>query len=247
MKNWKWVVLDIDGVLIDVSDSYDLAVKRTAKTLLSKQGVDGELDLETIRSFRKRGKFGDDYKVTEGLILAKLSSNFDELIAKFPRGGDLDWVKNQTGVEIDKEDLRTRFDQFYLGDHSSTKSGERDGLWKREKAMVDPSLLDEINEEFSLGYVTGRNRKEVKLAEKILNYEIRNVVTREEFQKPDPRALETLVGEENGVYIGDTYNDKLLVENYNEEGPDFSFIQVDENNRINSFLTDILARVSYSG
>lgn len=241
MKSWKWVVLDVDGVLIEVSASYDLAVKRTAELLLSKRGVDGELDVETIRSFRKKGKFGDDYRVTAGLVLAKLSQNFDRLISEFPRGGDLNWVENHAGVKIDKEELRTRFDQFYLGGNSSTETQKTDGLWKREEALVDPSLLDEIKGEFNLGYITGRNRKEVELAEKVLNYEVRNVVTREEFQKPDPRALETLVGEENGVYIGDTYNDELLVENYNEEGREFSFIQVDENNRVNSVLTEILA------
>lgn len=234
-------MLDIDGVLIDVSNSYDLAVKRTAKTLLSKRGVDGELDLETIRGFRKRGKFGDDYKVTEGLVLAMLSSNFDELMAEFPRGGDLNWVKNRAGVEIDRGDLRTRFDKCYLEGSSSIGSGQGDGLWKREEAMVDPSLLDEIKDRFSLGYITGRNRKEVELAEKILNYEIRNVVTREEFQKPDSQALTALVGKENGVYIGDTHNDRLLIKNYNEEGGEFSFILVNEDRPASDILTGILA------
>lgn len=241
MKNWNWVVLDIDGVLIDVRNSYDLAVKRTAKTLLSKKGVNGELDLETIRSFRKRGKFGDDYGVTEGLVLARLSPNFDELMAEFPRGGDLDWVKNRAGLEVNKEKLRARFDRFYLGGGSSTGSGKRNGLWQQEEPLVDPSLLDEINEEFSLGYITGRNRKEVELAKKILNYEIRNAVTREEFQKPDPRALTDLVDEENGVYIGDTHNDRLLVKNFNEEGGKFSFILVDEDRPASDILTGILS------
>lgn len=241
VKNWKWVVLDIDGVLIDVSNSYDLAVKRTAKALLSERGPDGELDLETIRSFRKRGKFGDDYRVTEGLVLAKLSSNFDELIAKFPRGGDLGWVKNRVGAEIDKKKLRTRFDQFYLEGGSSTGSGKRDCLWRQERALVDPPLLDQINDRFSLGYITGRNRKEVELAKKILSYEIRNVVTREEFTKPNPRALRSLVGKDNGVYIGDTHNDRLLVKNYNEEGGEFSFILVDENRPASNILTGILS------
>ncbi|MBS3814768.1 hydrolase [Candidatus Bipolaricaulota bacterium] len=241
MKNWKWVVLDIDGVLIDVSNSYDLAVKRTAKSLLSELCADGELDLGTIRGFRKRGKFGDDYRVTEGLVLAKLSSNFDELIAKFPRGGDLNWVKNRAGVEINKEKLRARFDQLYLEGGSSSGSGKIDGLWQQEKALVDPLLLDQINEKFSLGYITGRNRKEVELAEKILGYEIRNVVTREEFTKPNPQALKSLVGKENGVYIGDTHNDRLLVKNYNEEGGEFSFILVDENRPASNILSGILS------
>ncbi|MBS3825907.1 HAD family hydrolase, partial [Candidatus Bipolaricaulota bacterium] len=115
-----------------------------------------------------------------------------------------------------------------------------DGLWQQERALVDPPLLDRINDRFSLGYITGRNRKEVELAEKILGYEIRNVVTRKEFTKPNPQALRSLVGKENGVYIGDTHNDRLLVKNYNEGGGKFSFILVDEKRPASNILTDIL-------
>ncbi len=240
VENWEWVVLDLDGVLIDPSDSYDRAVKRTGELLLTKMGTEDTLELDTIRSFRKIGRFGDDYKVTEGLVLAKLTGDFESFIDDFPKGEDLNWIRKQVGERIGRSKVKTRFDRFYFGSDASNGEPKRDGLWRREEPLIDTVLLDEIEENFSFGYITGRSREEIELAEEILDYEIRNVVTRDEYQKPDPRALSSLVNGESGVYIGDTYNDKLLVENYNEEGNQFSFILIDENRQTDKVLDRIL-------
>lgn len=240
VEGWKWIVLDIDGVLIDPSNSYDRAVKRTGELLLSEMGTNDTLELDTIRSFRKIGRFGDDYKVTEGLVLAKLTGEFETFIADFPRGEDLNWIRERVGETLGRGRVKTKFDRFYFGSNTSTGKPESDGLWRREEPLVDTGLLDEIEENFSFGYITGRSREEIALAEEILDYELRNVVTRDEYQKPDPRALSSLVGNERGVYIGDTYNDKLLVENFNNEGNEFSFILIDENRRTEEVLETIL-------
>lgn len=238
MKNPKWIVLDVDGVLIGVEESYDRAVKKTSEKLLAKLGEGGSVSRETIRDFRKKGRFGDDYMVTEGLVLAGLKGDLKKLVEEFPRGEELEWMRNRTGKRIGEENVRPIFDRLYLG---SDDSPSEDGLWQREKPLVDTSLLEEIAREFKLGYVTGRSQEELELAYRVLNYKLSNTVTREAFRKPDPRALTQLVGEENGVYVGDTHNDRLLVENYNEstEGC-FEFIGIDSNNSINRVLRSFL-------
>ena len=234
MGDLTWVVLDIDGVLIDPSDSYDRAVKLTGELLLSEIDQDGAFKLDTIRKFRRKGRFGDDYRVTEGLVLAQLTSDFEGFINNFPRGHDLEWIRDEVGEEIGRKKVKKHFDRFYFGEE-----GESEGLWKEEKPFVDTTLLNRIDERFKLGYITGRNRDEVELAEQVMNYELSPVVTRDQYHKPDPRALAELVGDETGVYVGDTLNDRIFVENYNENGNDFTFIMVDEDNR----PTEVLGRI----
>lgn len=238
MKDPKWIVLDVDGVLIGVEESYDRAVKKTAEKLLANLGKGGSVSLEIIRDFRKKGQFGDDYGVTEGLVLAGLKGDLKKLVEEFPRGEELEWMRNQAGKRIGEENIRPIFDRLYLGGDDSTSE---DGLWRREKPLVDTSLLDEIARQFKLGYVTGRSRKELELASQVLNHTLSNTVTREDFRKPDPRALTQLVGEQTGVYVGDTHNDRLLVENYNEntEGC-FEFIMIETDNSINRVLKNFL-------
>ncbi len=234
MRNWKWVVLDIDGVLIDVSESYDRTVKLTAEALLEELEVEASIPLRTLRSFRSRGRFGDDYQVTEALVLARIAPNPGGLRDQFPEGKGLDWIRERAGRRIDRDRIKPVFDELYLGDD------RRDGLWRREKPLVGTDLLDRIRDQFKLGFFTGRSRQEVELASRVLGYRLRNVITGDQYRKPDPRALESLVGDEPGLYLGDTFNDRLLVENFREEGGNFSFIRIDEDNSAEEVLTRIL-------
>lgn len=240
MENPEWIVLDVDGVLIGVEDSYDLAVKRTVEKLWTKLGNGGSISLETIRAFREKGQFGDDYRVTEGLALAGLNGDLKKFVEEFPRGEELDWVRNRTGKRIGVEKVRPFFDRLYLGEEDSPSE---DGLWRQEKSLVDTSLLDKVAERFKLGYITGRSRQELELASRVLNYDLSDAVTREDFRKPDPRALAHLVGASSGIYAGDTYNDRLLVENYNEETEGtFEFVMIDSDNPINRVLREFLGK-----
>ncbi|MFB6214766.1 MAG: hydrolase [Candidatus Bipolaricaulia bacterium] len=238
MENPEWIVLDVDGVLIEVEDSYDLAVKRTVEKLWTKLGKGGSISLETIRAFRRKGQFGDDYSVTEGLALAGLNEDPKKFVEEFPRGEELDWIRNRIGKRIGEEKVQPIFDRLYLGEGDSPSE---DGLWQEEEPLVDTALLDKASVQFKLGYITGRSRQELKLAARVLNHELSNAVTREDFRKPDTRALAHLVGESSGIYAGDTYNDRLLVENYNEETKgDFEFVMIDPGNPINRVLRDLL-------
>ena len=57
MKKLKWIIFDVDGVLIDVSESYDLATKFTVEYFLKELGREKVIDVEIIRKLRRKGEF----------------------------------------------------------------------------------------------------------------------------------------------------------------------------------------------
>ena len=237
MKTPNWLVLDIDGVLIDVSNSYDRAVELTVRHFLDAQGSEVNFSEKTVRELRETGRFGDDYKLTEVLVHAGLSKNHRQFIEKFPRGAGVGWARKEADSKVNKTEIVEVFDEFYLGPEPVPSPR---GLWAREEPLVDTSLLNKISERHKLGFVTGRSREELELASQILEYELKNAVTSDEYLKPDPRALSSLVGRERGVYVGDTHNDEQLVRNHNDEGGSFTFIMVTEETGINDILQRII-------
>ncbi|MBO8173797.1 MAG: hydrolase [Thermococcus sp.] len=227
MKELKWLIFDVDGVLIDVSKSYDLATKLTVEYFLKKLNKDVEINLNIIRKLRQKGAFGDDFKVSEALIIGALTEDIQQFVEDFPSGKGIEWVRSRFGIAVNPKSIEKVFNTFYLGEYYKDRIFEFDGLWKKEKSIVKRELLEKANERFKLGVVTGRSSLELELAEKILGFHFENAVTRELYVKPDPKALWHLTKGEEGIYIGDTINDSLLVENYKKAyGKDFGFLMV---------------------
>lgn len=252
----RWLVFDIDGVLIDVSKSFDKAVKKTVKYILEDQKKESTSPrIKEIRELRKKGVFGDDFKLTEALILGlERFGSFESVLKNFHEGENIEWVRERWSSpdagqtengNIDRDQLKRVFDSFYLGDELRGNIFEFKGLWKEEKSMVKTSLLERAEKRYDIGVVTGRNDKELELAENIIGYEFDRCVTRDSFLKPDPRALKELVGDDHGVYIGDTLTDQKMIERYDEkyEG-DFEFVMIERDVKgVNTFLKDILGYI----
>ncbi|MBS3816754.1 MAG: hydrolase [Candidatus Thermoplasmatota archaeon] len=238
-----WIVFDIDGVLIDVSQSFDDAVRKTVNFLLNDR--ENELSLNDIRKLREKGVFGDDFKLTESLIIGlKKFDSLGELVENFQDGKGIGWVRREWDAEVEESKLVRTFNSFYLGKKYEKNRFDLEGLWRKEKPIVRLELLRRAEEKFKIGVVTGRDRLELDLAEDIIGYEFDEYVTRDTFLKPDPRALKELVGEENGVYVGDTSSDQLLVDNYNSryEG-NFEFIKIGlDVDTVNDLLDKLLKK-----
>lgn len=224
----RWIVFDVDGVLIDVSESYDLAVKKTVEYFVD-DGDDIGLDRELIRRFRKIGAFGDDYKTSEALIIGGLTGDMNEFIEGYPEGETIRWARERFSNPFSTEEIEGIFDTFYLGERYEDRAFDYDGLWKRERCIVREELLKKVERRYQLGVITGRSMEEMKLAQDLIGYEFENLVTRERFLKPDPEALHSITEEEmeEGVYIGDSKTDELMVENYNERYGSFDFLMVE--------------------
>ncbi|MCD6373444.1 MAG: hydrolase [Thermococcus sp.] len=221
-----WVVFDVDGTLIDVSESYDMAVKLTVEHILKTLGRDERVNLDWVRGLRSKGAFGDDFRVSEALTLIVLGGDAEKLVDEFPEGGGLEWVRERLGLALDTVLIERVFNTFYLGDAYEDALFPFPGLWRKEKPMISPKLLEELSERFNVGVVTGRNELEMRLAEKITGFKFKHAVTREHGLKPDPSLLWKLVRGEKGVYIGDTKNDEMFVENYRKKYGEFGFLMI---------------------
>jgi HAD superfamily hydrolase (TIGR01548 family) len=87
IKKLDSVVFDCDGVLIDVSKSYNLAIKKTVDFILKEMTQVNESILvttEMIEGFKATGGFNDEVDVTYALILAAVAAKKrNELFSKF--------------------------------------------------------------------------------------------------------------------------------------------------------------------
>ena len=100
IKNLDAIIFDCDGVLIDISNSYDLAIKKTVDFIIKEMVNIDKPNLVTtdiIEGFKATGGFNDEVDVTYSLILSivaanKLSKPFSEFIFEVIKNAD------QTGI-----------------------------------------------------------------------------------------------------------------------------------------------------
>ncbi|MFW6064996.1 MAG: HAD family hydrolase, partial [Candidatus Natronoplasma sp.] len=234
----SWIVFDVDGVLIDVDRSYDVAVKLTVERSLESAGKTVDIDLNDIKRLRKKGIFPDDFKLCEALILGLMEYGV-KFLEIFPDGEDVSWIRDVREDHIKPSSIKRIFNTYYLGNKFENRLFDTRGLYTKEKRIIDLKLLEKAEELFDIGVVTGRNDLEMRLAEEVIGHEFDHVITRDYAIKPDPICLDK-IGAEEGVYIGDTETDRRLVERYNQKkGKGFEFRKVDDDQDVNQVLGDI--------
>ncbi len=73
------IIFDMDGVLVDVSRSYRLAIKATAEDFLER-----DVSLDEIQMYKDKGGYNNDWELTEAIIRADgLDMAQDRIIAIF--------------------------------------------------------------------------------------------------------------------------------------------------------------------
>ncbi|MFW6083182.1 MAG: HAD family hydrolase [Thermoplasmatota archaeon] len=238
----EWLIFDVDGVLIDVSESFDIAVKKTVETILKKFDERIELELGQIRDLRKKGLFSNDFELSEALILGKMEyEKIDDFVKEFPERETREWIKSVTNVYIGDETVKKIFNSYYFAEEYEYHLFDTKAIYKREKRIIDLDLIKKSEERFKIGIITGRDRKEMKLAEDIIGYKFNNVITRDEVEKPNPNCLKQLLGSEEGIYIGDTETDRIMVERFNEIYKNHvEFYKVSEDRNVNGVLKKIM-------
>lgn len=96
IKKLDSVVFDCDGVLIDISNSYDLAIKKTVDFVIKKMTNFNENNLVTtkmIEAFKESGGFNDEVDVTYALIISfaaskKTGNPFNEFVFQVAQNAD---------------------------------------------------------------------------------------------------------------------------------------------------------------
>lgn len=104
------LIFDMDGVLVDVSQSYRLAIKETAGFFSKK-----EITFERIQEIKNKGGHNNDWDLTEGILLSMgLKINKNLIISKFQElylGRHFDgYIKNERWL-LDREILRKLYNK----------------------------------------------------------------------------------------------------------------------------------------
>jgi len=95
------VIFDCDGVLIDITKSYDLAIIKTAKYILetyAKINDTIDIDFKIIDGFKSTGGFNDEVDLTYAAIISLVAA---KKLQKDPSSFIFDVIKNSdsTGIE----------------------------------------------------------------------------------------------------------------------------------------------------
>ena len=249
------VVLDIDGVLVDVEDSYRRAILESIERV-----YDRTIRKADIQQFKDAGGFNNDWELTYAAALYVLatSENYGKSIDEFTdeiatRGGGLeaaeDAVRDELGAQAtqrvtnrwDRERLRDVFQQLYLGAdlYRGLEGGEPD-IENRGFIHDEPILLAEETREYLLenhdiGVVTGRPEAEAEIALERVGLEgeipLEHRFTMDDWEegKPHPRALTTLADRfdaDTVVFVGDTLDDIRTATNAADADPDSDYYGV---------------------
>lgn len=157
------IIFDCDGVLIDVTKSYDLAIDQTSKFILKKYANISdplEINSQIINGFKSSGGFNDEVDVTYAVIISQVAANHskfnpEKFIQKVSQNIDSSGISsvekyiNSQGIDISsfKEKLsypsiRTEnllnsiFDQFFYGKNLYEK------LFKKQSIFNNSGLIN---------------------------------------------------------------------------------------------------------
>jgi len=183
------VVLDVDGVLVDVADSYRRAVVESVER------VHGDtVPRSDLQRFKDAGGFNNDWELTYAVALYVLASRegfdrdpggFADLVAA--TGGGLSGAEAVVADALapdrrervhdawDRERLRGTFQRLYLGPglYRELEGGDPDapgidpdegGFIHDEPTLIDAEARDELLERFDVGVLTGRPAAEADIA-----------------------------------------------------------------------------------
>ena len=214
------VVLDVDGVLVDVADSYRRAIVESVESVYA-----DTIPHEGIQKFKDAGGFNYDWELTYAAALYFLArreglehpvEDFTDRIAN--QGGGLEAAKTVMQSALapeavarvreawDPGRLRAVFQGLYLGTELYRDLEEADpdpdlaldsrGYIHDEPTIATPETITALTEAFRVGVLTGRPaaEAEIALSRVGLGVPADHRFTMDDWAegKPHPRALLTL-------------------------------------------------------
>ncbi|WP_049928205.1 TIGR01548 family HAD-type hydrolase [Halopiger goleimassiliensis] len=243
------VVLDVDGVLVDVADSYRRAIVESVDHV-----YDRTIRKDDVQQFKDAGGFNNDWELTYAAALYVLATaegyraSIDEYTdAIADAGGGLEAaetvVREAIGARAtqrvrdrwDRERLRDVFQQLYLGPelYRGLEGGDPDlatrGYIHDEPVLLSADAREALLETYDVGILTGRPAAEAEIALERVGLDDAVAADRRftmddwEEGKPHPRALVTLAERfdaETVVFVGDTLDDVRTAVNAAEADPD---------------------------
>ena len=242
------VVLDVDGVLVDVADSYRRAVVTTVERL-----YDATLSTDAIQPLKNAGGFNNDWLVTDALALYVLARRhgYDASVETYAsgvadRGGGRGGARavlraavdeyDAVETEWDPEAVRATFQALYLGAdlYRELENGEppfeTDGYIHEEPTLVTRETLDRLTERSAVCVLTGRPRGEARIALDRVGLDVpaELTITMDDPTpgKPAPEPLRLLAERTDAdsvVFVGDTLDDVRCAVNAADVDPDRTY------------------------
>ena len=228
------VVLDVDGVLVDVADSYRRAIVESVSRVYG-----DTIPRDAIQQFKDAGGFNNDWELTYAAALYVLAdgaglglslSAFTDRVAATGGGVSaaetvvLDALgpaeRERVMTQWNPDRLRQVFQQLYLGGdlYRELEGGapelDTPGYIHDEPVILDPETVDALDARYDVGVLTGRPAAEADIALDRVGLDVpdehRFTMDDWEAGKPDPDALVTLAerfDSESVVFVGDTLDD----------------------------------------
>lgn len=235
--NYDAFIFDVDGVLIDTSQSFSSAVLNAIEQMTHSS----IFQMNHYNSLKELSGFNNDWDVAiAGAAWIKYypETSFGsflematEAISELPNS----FIKTISRLAMESYGGNTACEQLYGFKPSSIQI---DGMWKNEKPHLKRKDIETILP--ISGIVTGRNKTEMKLGFKILGWELPDsrvaISDNPKLDKPNPEKLLNMVSKmscQSPIYFGDSIDDYLLVKNFNEQSKThMEFCCVGENNQI---------------
>ncbi len=167
------LVFDMDGVLVDVTESYREAIAQTAASFIG-----AAIPNQRIQEYKNRGGFNDDWELTHRIV-------------------------RDSGVDASFEEVKRRFQLLFLGERQSGQAPRPaadalvgpppEALIMRERWIARPGVLERLSERFRFAVFTGRPREEagITLNRFARGLKFEPVIGMEDVQnhKPHPEGL----------------------------------------------------------
>jgi HAD superfamily phosphatase len=244
------VVLDVDGVLVDVANSYRRAIVDTLSYVYG-----DTIERAAVQQFKDAGGFNNDWTLTDAaaLFLLAREAGYEGSVEAFTdeiaaRGGGLEAAEavvedalplpavDRVRERWEPERLREVFQQLYLGSelYADLEGEEPDldaeGFINDEPVIVTPETIERLTREYDVCILTGRPEAEAKIALDRVGLDVpaERRFTMDDWAegKPNPRALVALAertGADSVVFVGDTLDDVRTAINAREADPDTEY------------------------
>lgn len=175
-RHFDTVIFDVDGVMIDTSQSFpqaDVAATKFLVQLLAPSKLPASVDISDVRAFRRAGGFNSDWDVTQALsslLVAQRSIWAGEQRAEWPLkdfanhaaeaysagSGGLVWLRREVSEACIASDqlVHEVVDQYYWGTtlyeryfgSAQTVVPHVPGYVQEESLLAEPQLLHHLGE-----------------------------------------------------------------------------------------------------
>lgn len=219
--NCDGIIFDMDGVLIDVTKSGRIAIKKTVNFYLKQKGIKIKTTKQDVNAIKLIPGFNNDWDATFALI--------DLLEKGVNRRDFVKWAKTlspsvKQGLKYIL--IRDIWQTFYLGSEEFERTEKRESFFENtkplrfnEKLLITIDLLKQLSKKkIKLAIATSRPKQEAIFALKQFGLEgffpeeylVGQEDSKREKPFPDPliEAIKRIVVKKP-IFVGDTINDCL--------------------------------------